>query len=266
MIHLTANLTTNLTNKVDLSHRIILITGATGAIGQAVSKTLFRQGADLVLLARNAKKLEHFWQQFDSFNQTQDSATKSVFTQPSLYPLDLAAANENDYLELAQIVESEYGRLDGIIHVAATLGNLSPLNLYDRLQWYKVMQTNLNSAFLLTHACYPLLQKSDHARVIFTSSGVAQHSQAYWGAYAISKRAVDWMMQQFSTDAKNQSISFCSFNPGPVASPMRAKAFPGEQANQLTKPEVIADYYLSLLMTNAEQIDGKVLTRKDFSC
>ena len=247
-----------LINCVDLSHKVILVTGATAGIGKALAARFCQLGATVILLGRNARKLEAIREAI-----AQQLSTKAA--NLSLYPLNLQGANDVDFMQLAETLRENFGRLDVLLHNAGILGNLSPMKHYSAVQWYKVMQTNLNAPFMLTQACYSLLESSPQARVIFTSTGVAQKTYAYWGAYAISKRASDFMMQQLAQDEQDTALSFCSFNPGAVATAMRAQAFPGENPQAITQVAEIVPYYLSLIVTDSRMIDGKVLHKADFT-
>jgi len=92
------------------------------------------------------------------------------------------------------------------------------------------MQVNLTAPFLLTHACLPLLKKSADASVIFTSSGVAHHGRAYWGAYGVTKAGCDNLMQILADEVENHTnIRSNSIDPGAVRTRMRRLAYPAEE-------------------------------------
>ncbi|HHL45371.1 MAG TPA: SDR family NAD(P)-dependent oxidoreductase, partial [Gammaproteobacteria bacterium] len=159
-----------------LKNRIILVTGAGDGIGAIAAKTFAQYGATVILLGRTIRKLEAIY----------DAIEQSGAPQPAIYPMNLEGASPKDYNDLAETVDREFGRLDGLLHNAAILGTLTPLEMYDLELWTKVMQVNLNAPYLLTRACLPLLKKSDDASVLFTSSTVGHKGRAYWGAYGIS--------------------------------------------------------------------------------
>lgn len=213
----------------------------------------------MILIGRSKKKLEILWQGLANFAEKENIP----YELPTLYPINLQGADDQDYNDLAQTVGENYLHLDGIIHNAAILGNLSPMKLYPPQQWYKVIQTNLNAPFMLTQSCFSLLEKAQSARVIFTSTGVAKSAQPFWGCYAVSKAASDFLMQQFAIESK-KNIAFCSFNPGVVATNMRAKAYPGEDPKSLLKVGDIMQYYSALLTTPTQTINGQCYDRKNF--
>ncbi len=231
-----------------LKDRIILITGAGDGIGAAAAKSCAAHGATVILLGRTTRKLEAVY----------DAIEKAGHPQPAIYPMNLEGAAPKDYEDLANTLEQEFGRLDGILHNASLLGTLTPLGQYDVAQWSKVMQVNLNAPYLITRACLELLKKSDDASVLFTTSSVGRKGRAYWGAYAISKAANESMMQIWADELDtNTNVRMNSINPGAVRTSMRARAYPGEDPNTLPTPDTIMATYLYLLGPDSKGVTGQ---------
>jgi len=231
-----------------LKDRIILITGAGDGIGAAAAKSCAAHGATVILLGRTTRKLEAVY----------DAIEEAGHPQAAIYPMNLEGAAPKDYEDLANTIEKEFGRLDGLLHNASLLGTLTPLGQYDVEQWSKVMQVNLNAPFLMTQACLDLLKKSEDASVLFTSSSVGRKGRAYWGAYGISKAANENMMQIWADELEtNTNVRVNSINPGAVRTSMRAKAYPGENPNTLPKPDDIMSTYLYLLGPESKGVTGR---------
>lgn len=234
-----------------LKGRVILVTGAGDGIGAAAAKRFAAHGATVILLGRSTRKLEKVY----------DEIEQNGGPQPGLAPLDLAKTNQEQYEELANLLEKEFGHIDGLLHNAGQLGTLTPLEQYDLRQWAQLMQVNLHAPYLLTRALLPLLKKSADASVVFTSSGVARKGRAYWGAYAITKAAADNMMQIWSDELEtNTSVRFNSIDPGAVRTAMRASAYPGEDPNSLPRPEEILTVYLYLLGPDSRGQSGEIFS------
>jgi NAD(P)-dependent dehydrogenase (short-subunit alcohol dehydrogenase family) len=231
-----------------LKDRIILVTGAGDGIGAAVAKAAARHGATVILLGRTVRKLEAIY----------DLIEENGGPQPAIYPMNLEGASQKDYLDLAETIENEFGKLDGILHNASLLGTLTPLGQYDIEQWYKLMQVNLNAPFIMTQTLLDLLKKSDDASVIFTSSSVGRKGRAYWGAYAISKAGNESMMEIWADELEtNTSVRMNTIHPGATRTALRAKAYPGEDPQTLPKPDDIVGTYLYLLGPDSKGITGK---------
>lgn len=231
-----------------LKDRVILVTGAGDGIGAAAAKSFAAHGATVVLLGRSARKLEKVY----------DAIEQSGGPQPALVPMNLEKAVPEQYLELATMLEKEFGRLDGLLHNAALLGTLTPLEQYDIKQWAQLMQVNLHAPYLLTRALLPLLKNSKDASVLFTSSGVGRKGRAYWGAYGITKAACENMMEIWADELEaNTPIRVNSIDPGAVRTSMRAKAYPGEDPNALPRPEEILTVYLYLMGPDSRGTTGQ---------
>ena len=228
--------------------RIILVTGASDGIGQALSLALARQGATVLLLGRTQRKLA----------RTYDRIVAEGGPQPALLPFNLETAAAPEYAALFEAVDGEFGRLDGLAHVAGILGDLSPVEQYDVPTWCKVLHVNLTAAFLLTRTLLPLLRKSDEAAIVFTSSTVGRTGRAYWGAYAASKFGTEGLMQVLAHEMSDTTrIRVNSVNPGPTRTTMRRQAFPAEDAARLPEPGSILAPYLYLLGPAGRQVNGE---------
>ena len=122
----------------------------------------------------------------------------------------------------------------------------------------RVMQVNVNAPFVLTRAMMPLLRAADDASVLLLSSSVGRKGRAYWGPYAVSKFAVEGMMQVLADEQDGTSnIRVNSVNPGATRTPMRAKAYPNEQAEINPKPEEIMPVFLYLLGPDSKARNGE---------
>lgn len=237
-----------------LANRNLLVTGATEGIGRAASLAYARHGAQVILLGRNVKKLEAVYDEIDA----------SGGPTPIIYPLDLEGANADHYADLARNIEEQLGSLDGILHNAAELGMLCPLELYPPHVWAQTMMVNLNAPYLLTRACLPLLKKSADAALIFTSDSVGRKGRAYWGAYGISKAAIESMAQILADELENSPVRVNVINPGPTQTRMRIKAYPGEVPGRLPTAEALMPLYLYLMGPESQDVRGQSLEARDW--
>lgn len=231
-----------------LADRVIVVTGASGAIGGALAKACAAHGARVVLTGRSVRKLEAVY----------DAIVAGGAARPAIAPLDFDKADASVYESLVDALEKEYGRVDGLAHVAGMLGDRSPIKHYDVPTWLKVMHANVNAPFILTRVLLPLLERSDDASIVFATSGVSVRGRAYWGAYAASKFAVEGLMQVLADELDTERrIRVNSVNPGKVRSPMRARAYPGEDAATLPAPESVLAPFLYLLGPDSRDVTGR---------
>lgn len=233
-----------------LRERIILITGASDGIGRALAVHAAGHGAQVILHGRNADKLERVYDEIEAIDDA---------PRPSIAVMDLAAADSNAYLTLADSLKAEFGRLDGLVHNASILGELYTIEQYDIELWQKVMHVNLTSAFALTQVCLPLLKESPDASVIFTSSGVGRTGRAFWGAYSVSKFATEGLSQTLADEHRQGNIRSNCINPGGTRTKMRLAAFPGEDRDKLKRPDDLMPTYMYLLGPDSAAVTGQSL-------
>ncbi|MDH5325800.1 MAG: YciK family oxidoreductase [Gammaproteobacteria bacterium] len=237
-----------------LKDRIIVVTGAGDGIGAAVAKVYAQYGATVILLGRTQKKLEKIY----------DEIVEAGSPEPAIYPMELQTAMPVEYQTLAQTIESEFGHLDGLLHNAATLGTLTPIEHYDARLWMHIMQVNLNATFFLTKYCLPLLNKKPDGSIIFTTANVGYKGQAYWGAYAASKAAVTNLAEVLAEELEvNTSIRVNCVDPGPVRTRMNALAYPGQDPNEIPGPEDICNIYLYLMNEASAGVTGERFAAQD---
>lgn len=233
-----------------LSGRVILVSGAGDGLGRAAALAYARHGATLILVGRTQTKLEAVY----------DEILAEQLANPLLMPLDLAKAGLREFELIAAAIEREFGRLDGLLHSAATLGTLTPLALYDLETWQRVMQVNFNAAYLLTRACLGTLEKSVNASVIFTTSETARQGRAYWGAYAAAGAALENLVQVWADElSANSRIRMNTLDPGAVRTALRARAYPAENPLTVPPPEAVLPLYLYLMGPDSHGVTGQAL-------
>lgn len=231
-----------------LRDRIILITGASDGIGKALALHAASLGAQVILHGRSVAKLEKL---YDAIEGTESAP------RPSIAVMDLESANAESYTTLAQSIESEFGRLDGLVLNASILGERYSIEQYDAVLWQKVMHVNVTSVFAMTQVFLPLLQKSEDPSVIFTSSGVGRTGRAHWGAYAVSKFATEGFSQVLADEHRHGKLRSNCINPGATRTNMRLAAYPAEDRDALKRPGEILAPYIYLLGPDSRGITGE---------
>ena len=237
-----------------LQGRVILVTGAGDGIGRACAISCAAHGASVVLLGRTLSKLEAVYDEIEA----------AGYPQPAICPLNLETAAEKDYDDLADQLFDTFGKLDGLVHNAALLGPRTMLDNVKNEDWQQLMQVNVNAPFALTKAMMPLLRAAPDASVVFLSSSVGRKGRAYWGPYAVSKFALEGLMQVLADEQDGTSeIRVNSVNPGATRTAMRKAAYPAEEPEKNPEPSEIMPVFLYLLGADSKGVTGQALNARD---
>jgi NAD(P)-dependent dehydrogenase (short-subunit alcohol dehydrogenase family) len=232
----------------ELDGRVIAITGATGGLGRAVALACARHQANVILIGRDPARLE----------AVHGEIAAAGGPEASIAVLDLERALARDYDQLADALLERYGRLDGLLHNAGLLGTLTPIEHYDVPTWCRVLHVNVTAAFALTQVLLPALKKSADASIVFAASSVGRRGRAYWGAYAVSKFALEGLSQVLSAELENIShVRVNTLNPGPARTAMRRQAYPAEDITKLPLPESLTAPYIALLGPASRGVTGR---------
>lgn len=219
-----------------LRDRVILIAGANGALGDAVARACTAAGATVVLLGRRVPKLQRL-----------SDALAAIGPQPAIYPLDLLGATPADYDEMAIRIGDAFGRLDGVLHAAAEFHGPTPLENTDPLDFIKALHVNVSAPMLLTRACLPLLRRAPDSAVVFVTDDPERVGRAYWGGYGVSKFALQGLVYVFADELEHSSVRVSALQPGPMRTPLRARAFMAESAGMWPQANAYADACVHLL-------------------
>jgi NAD(P)-dependent dehydrogenase (short-subunit alcohol dehydrogenase family) len=234
----------------DLSGRAILITGATGGIGRPLALACATRGATVLLHGRVVRKLEALY----------DEIVAAGHPQPTILPLDLASAGADDFDHVAGAIRAQLGRLDGVVHAAAMLGSLGPIEHQTFDAWQNVLRVNLLAAMALTRATLPLLAAAADASVVLTLDTRGQAPRAYWGGYAVAKAGLFALATILADEwEKRTNLRINAVVPGPIHSPLRSQTHPGEDRARLPDPKSLVPLYLYLLGAQPKNESGTII-------
>ncbi|MCX8500526.1 MAG: SDR family NAD(P)-dependent oxidoreductase [Alphaproteobacteria bacterium] len=231
---------------LDPDRRVILITGASRGIGAELAFALAGQGFHPILVARGKSGLEAV-----------DDRIKAIGQSATLVPLDLR--NGDDIDRMVQAIFGRFGRLDGLIGNAASLGGgLYPVGHIPYEKLAEVVAVNLAANWRLIRACDPLLRAAPAGRAIFSTCAEASGTHPFYGAYAASKAGLEALVRAWAGEVEKTTLRINMVDPGPVATELRNLAFPGEDQSQLVKPAQVTPLFLDLLARDCRR-HGQVL-------
>jgi len=226
----------------DFTDKVILITGASDGIGKATAIECAKHGATVIIHGKTLPKLEALY----------DEITNAGYTEPVIYPLDFEKVTPEDCDTLNEVIHKEFGRLDGLFNNAGWLGASAPIQQHDIKLWHRVMQINLNAAFMLTQACIPLLNNKNNSSIVFT---LDDKNTAYWGAYSVAKAGLRSFMEILADEVDTTNINVKGLNPGKVRTNFRTRAFPAEDPTAHATPDDVAKVAAYLLSNDSNEIN-----------
>jgi NAD(P)-dependent dehydrogenase (short-subunit alcohol dehydrogenase family) len=231
-----------------LEGKVVLVTGASRGLGAAVAEACAAEGAHLVLVGRTRGALEEVDDRVRRAAGPDEGAT--------LVPLDLAQGELLD--KLGGPLFERFGRLDGLVSCAGELGVLTPVAQLEPQRLAQAVTVNLLAQQRLIRSLDPLLRAAPAGRALFVTCVQAREHPAYWGAYAASKAALEALVLTYAAELRLTRVRANLVDPGPMATRLRARAFPGERPDTQPAPEEIAPRLLPLL-SSACAANGEIV-------
>jgi NAD(P)-dependent dehydrogenase (short-subunit alcohol dehydrogenase family) len=164
-----------------------------------------------------------------------------------IHPLDMESATPRDYEALAEGLQRDLGRLDGIVHAAASFAGLTPIAMHKPDAWLRALHVNVSAPFALTQACLPLLTAAPDSAVVFVLDDPALVSRAHWGAYGVSKAALERFAAILHEEHDEDALRVHALLPAPMRTTLRRLAYFGENTLQIPPPDATADAAVWLL-------------------
>lgn len=229
-----------------LKGKTALVTGASRGIGRAAAIALGASGAHVICVARTVGGLE----------ETDDAIRRKGGTA-TLVPMNLREFDAID--RLGATIYERWGRLDGYLGNAGSLGVITPLTHLEPKAFAELVEVNVTANWRLIRSFDPLLKRAAAGRALFVSSGAARKHTPYWGGYAMAKAALESLALTYAAECETTNVKVNLLNPGPVRTAMRAKAMPGEDPSSLPRPEALGPLIVELLsldnMRNGELVN-----------
>ena len=237
-----------------LINNVALITGGTRGIGKAVAAAYLREGARVFICARNQQEVAATVRELgdESKDAQVDGCAGDV-------------GKETDVCRIVDAVLERFQTIDTLVNNASLLGPRVALVQYPVGKWEEVIRINLHGVFLLSQKVVKRMIAQRHGSIINVSSGVGRIGRGRWGAYAVSKFALEGLTQVLADEVKEFGIRVNSVNPGPTRTEMRAEAYPEEDPLTLPTPEQITPIFVHLASAQSENINGQMWEAKDWS-
>jgi NAD(P)-dependent dehydrogenase (short-subunit alcohol dehydrogenase family) len=228
----------------DFNNNVVMITGASRGLGRALALAFARKGASLSICARNLAPLLKVKQEAEAFGGKVLAVSADV-------------GNPRDVERFAAMTEETFGRVDVLINNASILGP-SPMPLlldYPADDFMEVLRVNAFSPFLVTRRVLPGMLQRNNGSIINVTSEAGSTGYAGWGAYGISKFALEGLTETWADELQGTNIKVNMVDPGEMDTQMHALAVP-ECDYPLAEPETLTDVFLYLGSKKSDGVTG----------
>lgn len=221
---------------MDLKGKSALVTGASRGLGRALAEQLAAAGARVVLVARSQPELEQVAESIRTAGGEAHALPYDVARKQDIYPLAGAAA-------------ALVGPIDLLIHNASSLGP-TPLRLLldtDCEDLWQVLETNLVGPFRLSKALAGSMALRKTGCIVHISSDASVNAYQHWGAYSVSKAALDHLSRLWAAELGERGVRVLSVDPGEMDTQMHRAALPEADPRTLARPAQVAARILALI-------------------
>lgn len=237
-----------------LAGRAVLITGASQGLGKALAEELARQGARVVMVARDGVALEAAAQAIQQSGGVAHALAADIGDKDAVYPLAGAAA-------------ALVGPIDLLIHNASTLGPTPLPLLLDTAceDLERVLAVNVIGPFRLSKIIAGSMALRGKGLLVHISSDAAVNAYPGWGAYGLSKAALDHLSRTWAAELDGTGVRSISIDPGEMNTRMHADAIPSADPATLADPATIAARIVALLANPEAVLNGARLEASSLS-
>ncbi|MFT3923718.1 MAG: SDR family oxidoreductase [Myxococcales bacterium] len=214
---------------MELRNKAVLITGGSRGLGRALASELLQRGSRVVVTARDGQELSRAVEALRETGGEVHGVVSDIADKRAIHPLVGQAA-------------ALVGPIDVVIHNASTLGPLPLGYLLDTEceDFEAVLQANLMGPFRLSKALLGSMLLRGSGLVVHISSDAAQEAYPTWGAYGISKAALDHLTRSFAVELEGTGVRLWSVDPGEMDTRMHSDAMPDADRETLARPEHVA--------------------------
>jgi NAD(P)-dependent dehydrogenase (short-subunit alcohol dehydrogenase family) len=235
-----------------LEGKRVVITGGSKGLGRALASRFAEEGAKLALCARSFDELSRLALELSLRG-----------SQCIVSACDIADAVQVS--QFADMVLEEFGAVDVLINNASLLGPRADILEWTRPTWDRVIDVNVNGLFSVTRAFLPSMVGQHAGSIINVGSSVGRVGKRRWGAYAISKFALEGFTQVLADEVRAEGIRVNSVNPGAMDTDMRHAAYPDEDRSKLKSPSAVTGVFVYLASDASRGSTGQCLNAEEFA-
>ncbi len=222
----------------DFTNRVALITGASGALGDAVVEAFLVRGATVAGVARSMKK---------TGGRERFHAVEADLTKPEGARAVAAAAI------------GQAGKIDILVHVMGAFAGGQPVAETDDATWAKMISLNLSAAFFMVRAVLPAMIDARYGRIVAVGSRASLEPAANLSAYNVSKAGLNTLIRTVALEGREQGITANVVLPSIIDTPANREAMPEADFSRWVQPAAIAEQIVWLSSEAAGDISGALI-------
>ena len=219
-----------------MKNRVVILTGAFGALGRVVARTLAETGAHVALV--------------DAARTAPTDLPADALPLPGVDLADFAATQA-----MVGDVQRAFGRLDALVNVAGGF-RWETVEGGDIATWDLMYAMNLKTALHACKAALPSLLASGRGCIVNIGAASANKAAMGMGAYAASKAGVMRLTETLAEEGKDRGLTANAILPGIIDTPTNRKDMPDADFNRWVAPQAIADVVAFLLSDAARSVTG----------
>ena len=231
-----------------LEGKVALVTGASRGLGRAIALAFAGEGAALALCARREEALQQV-----------AGEVRRLGRRVLAVPADVRSPR--DLERLVALTLERFGRVDILVNNASELGPtpLPYLADYPTAAFDDVLQVNVIAPFRLTQALIGGMLLRDQGVIINVTSDAAITGYPGWGAYAVSKAAIEGLTRTWAAELAHTGIRIHAVDPGDMDTDMHRTAIPDADPSELARPDDVARAFVRLVTTRDPDSAGRRL-------
>ena len=231
-----------------LQGKVALITGASRGLGRALALDFAREGADLVINSRAGSR-----------HELEVLRREVAALGVEVLAVVADVSDRGDVERLAAAAMERFGRVDVLVNNASALGPtpMPYLSDYPVEEFEAVLRTNVTGPFLLTRALLGQMVTRGSGSIVNVSSDAGVVGYPAWGAYGVSKAAVDQLTRTWAAELEGTGVRANSVDPGNMNTAMHRAAEPDEDPTQWADPASVTPVFLYLASDRSAHVSGQ---------
>ncbi|WP_102272606.1 SDR family oxidoreductase [Cytobacillus massiliigabonensis] len=230
---------------------VVMITGASKGLGRALTLALANEGVRLAICARGEMMLRKIEKEVLALGAEVIAVQADV-------------SDIKDVNRFVSIVEEGFGRVDVLINNASIFGpGPALLSDYPEHDFAEVLRVNTVNPFLITKRVLPGMLNRNKGKIFNLTSEAGKTGFAEWGAYGISKFAVEGLTQTWADELQDTGVTVSMVDPGEMDTEMHKVAVP-ECDYKLEDPNEVAKVFVTLALDESIVLNGKRFEAQSF--